>query len=571
MRRTSRVPEDQAGHPCLATTSDRCEPDGVDSLTGARDARAQQDWQACFDALEDAGQQHLEAVEADRLDLLADAAWWLGRLDRCVDARERAYLLYDELRDDRRAGQCAVWLYEHHCFRASPAIAGGWLRRARRALEADEDCAEFGALLLREAEAAHGGGDLKVAAGLAQRGVDLGRRLRCADLEAEALQTLGRVLIDWGRPAEGLALLDDAMLFVLDGHLSPYSTGKVYCSLISACEQLSDLARAAEWTAATARWAERNPFAVFPGLCRVHHANTLQWRGQWAEAEREATRACHELADINLPNAAAAWAEIGDIRRRLGDVDAAEDAFLHADRLCAQPRAGFALLRLAQGRADIATTIITNALETSGWNRLARAKLLSARSQIAIAAGDPTAAAAAVGELEKIADDFGSAGLQAAAISARGRVQLAERDPAACATLRLAVARWTELGVPYEIATARTLLGQACRDVGDEAGAASAFDSARQLFDDLGVRLDAREISTAHNPVLLPAGLTSREAEVLRLVAAGHTNKEVAAALFLSDKTIARHLSNIFTKVNVSTRAAATAFAFEHNMMLRGT
>ena len=216
------------------------------------------------------------AVEAERLDLLADAAWWLGRLDDCIDARERAYVLYDELGDDRRAGQCAVWLYEHHCFRASPSIAGGWLRRARRALDADEDCAEFGALLLREAEIAHGSGDLEVAAALAERGVGLGRRLRSADLEAEALQTLGRVLIDQGRPAEGLALLDEAMLFVLDGRLSPYSTGKVYCSLISACEQLSDLARAAEWTAATARWAERHPFAVFPGLCRVHHATTLQ-------------------------------------------------------------------------------------------------------------------------------------------------------------------------------------------------------------------------------------------------------------------------------------------------------
>lgn len=544
----------------------------MDWLTGARDARARQDWQACFDALVGAGGQSSDpGVEAERLELLADAAWWLGRLDDCVDARERAYALYDELSDDRRAGQCAVWLYEHHCFRASPTIAGAWLRRARRALEADEDCAEFGALLLREAEVAHGGGDLEVAAGLAERGVGLGRRLRCADLEAEALQTLGRVVIDCGRPAEGLALLDEAMLLVLDGHLSPYSAGKVYCSLISACEQLSDLARAAEWIAATARWAERHPFAVFPGLCRVHHATALLWRGQWAEAEREAARACDELADINLPNAAAAWAEIGDIRRRLGDLGAAEAAFVHADRLCSQPRAGLALLRLAQGRPDDATSIITEALENAGWNRLARAKLLPARAHIAIAAGDSRTATAAVDELDEIADDFSSAGLQAAAISARGRVQLAERDPAASATLRTAIARWTELGVPYEIATARTLLGQACRDVGDTMGAASAFDAARRLFDDLGVHLDARETRTLRNPSSLPAGLTSREAEVLRLVAAGHTNKEVAAALFLSDKTIARHLSNIFTKAGVSTRTAATAFAFEHDMIHRGT
>ncbi len=538
----------------------------MDPLTEARDAWSRQDWLGCADALVAVGQQSGD-LEAERMDLLADAAWWLGRLDECVDARERAYVLYDELRDDRRAGQCAVWMYEHHCFRASPAIAGGWLRRARRALADDEDCAPFGALLLREAEVAHGQGDLEVAVGLAERGVGLGRRLRSADLEAEALQTLGRVLIDQGRPADGLALLDEAMLFVFDGRLSPYSTGKVYCSLISACEQLGDLRRAAEWTAATIRWAQRHPFAVFPGLCRVHHATSLQWRGLWAEAEAEATRACDELAGINLPNAAAGWAEIGDIRRRLGDLDGAEAAFLEADRLCGQPRAGLALLRLAQGRLDVATAVITEALEGAGSNRLARAKVLPARVQIAVAVGDLSAAAAAADELETVADAFTSAGLQAAALTTRGRLQLVQRDPAACATLRLAVARWTDLSVPYEIATARTLLGQSCRDSGDEPGAASAFAAARQLFDGLGVGLDARTLA---DPVL-PAGLTAREAEVLRLVAAGHTNKAIAAQLFLSDKTVARHLSNIFTKVDVATRAAATAFAFEHGMIRRGS
>lgn len=541
-------------------------------LSEARDARARQEWQACLDALADpAASGQAAVVEAERLDLQAESAWWLGRLDDCIDARERAYALYDELRDQPRAGQCALWLYEHHCFRASPAIAGGWLRRARRALDKDEDCVEFGALLLREAEVAHGGGDLVAAAELAERGATLGRQLRSADLEAEALQALGRVLIDDGRPSEGLALLDEAMLFVFDGRLSPYSTGKVYCSLISACEQLSDLRRAAEWTAATARWAQRNPFAVFPGLCRVHHASALQWQGQWAEAEAQATRACDELAGINVPNAAAGWAEIGDIRRRLGDLDGAETAFGRADRLCGQPRAGLALLRLAQGRADIATAIISEALEGAGWNRLARAKLLPARAQIAIATGDLSGAAQSAEELETIAEAFNSVGLQAAALSTRGRVQLSNRDPAACATLRSAASRWNDLGVPYETATARTMLGQACRDSGDEPGASAAFDAARQLFDDLGVGVDARNSRVPVNASPLPAGLTAREAEVLLLVAAGHTNKEVASALFLSDKTIARHLSNIFTKVDVSTRAAATAFAFEHGMMNRSS
>lgn len=540
----------------------------MDLLHEARDAWSRHDWQGCFDALAELGSDD-PATEAERLVLLADAAWWLGRLDECIDARERAYLLYDELGEDRSAGQAAVWLYEHHCFRASPSIAGGWLRRARRSLDSDRECSEFGALVLREAEMAHGSGELAAAATLCEDGIELGRRLRCVDLEAEALQSLGRVRIDQGRRSEGLGLLDEAMLFVLDGRLSPYSTGKVYCSLISACEQLSDHGRAAEWTAATARWAERHPFAVFPGLCRVHHATALQWRGDWAAAEREAARACEELSGINLPNAAAAWAEIGDIRRRLGDLPGAGVAFASADRLCAQPRPGLALLRLAEGNLDAATSVITDALEGAGWSRLARAKVLPARAQIAIAVGDIATATAAVDELEIIAEDYDSAGLRAAASVARGRVQLATGSEDACVTLRSAVARWSELGVPYETATARVLLGQACRTTADEAGAVAAFDGARLLFDELGVRLEAQDFDARSGATSLPAGLTDREAEVLRLVAAGHTNKEVAASLYLSDKTIARHLSNIFTKIGVSTRSAATAFAFEQGVIRR--
>ncbi|MBV8951311.1 MAG: LuxR family transcriptional regulator, partial [Actinobacteria bacterium] len=312
-----------------------------------------------------------------------------------------------------------------------------------------------------------------------------------------------------------------------------------------------------------------HPFAVFPGICRVHHAAALQLRGRWAEAEREATRACAELTGLHRPNAAAAWAEIGDIRRRLGDLSGAVDAFAQADDLCPQPRPGFALLQLAEGDLDRASAVIGDALESAGWNRLARAKVLPAFAQIAIAAADLATAGGAVDELEAIAEAFDSGGLRAAAASARGRLELATGHPNACGTLRNAVTRWTELGVPYEIATARMLLGEACHSHGDEAASAEAFNAARQLFDELGVRVDASR--PARRPMAeLPRGLTEREAEVLRLVAAGHTNKEVAATLFLSDKTVARHLSNIFTKIGVSTRAAATAFAFEGGLMNRG-
>jgi ATP/maltotriose-dependent transcriptional regulator MalT len=462
-----------------------------------------------------------------------------------------------------------VWLYEHHCFKARPAAAGAWLRRARRALADDPDCAEHGALLLREAEALHGSGELERAAELARGVVDLGRTLRSADVEAQALQTLGRVLIDQGRAAEGLAHLDEAMLFAVEGRLGPYAAGKVYCSLISACEELGDLRRSAEWTEATSRWAQRHPFAVFPGLCRVHRASALQWRGAWTDAQREATLACEELAEINVPNAAAGFVEIGEIRRRLGDLDGAEDAFRRAEELCGHQGAGLALLRLAQHRMDTASAIIGRALEAETWNRLSRARLLAASAQIAIAAGDTAAASTAVDELEVIAADYDSPILLASAATCRGRIQVAERNPGACGTLRVALTRWQELDVPYEVATARMLLGLACRDADDNESALASFAAAESMFDQLGATLDVRFVRNLTSRRQLPGGLTEREAEVLRLVAAGRTNRDIAAELYVSQKTIARHLSNIFTKVGVSSRVAAAAYAFENNIVER--
>jgi len=536
-----------------------------DAITAASDAHRRHDWSAAWEAAVSARAVEGQA-EADRLDIAADAAWWLGRLDDCIHARERAYVLYDEAGNHRRAGLCAIWLYEHYCFRAQPSIAGGWLRRARQLLGDDTESIECGALLLREAEQSHGVGDLDRASTLAEHALELSRKLRSPDLEAQALQTLGRIRIDQGEPTRGLELLDAAMLFALEDRVGPYATGKIYCSLISACEELGDMARAAEWVDATARWSQRHPLAVFPGLCRVHHATALAWRGAWTEAEREAARACQELAGLNRPNAAAAWEEIGDIRRRLGDLDGAEAAFSRAEELCGQPRAGLALLRLAQDRIAAAAAIMARALDGENWNRLARARLLAAYVQIAIAAHDLDTAAAALDELDTIAHNYRSPILAAHAATARGRLQLATGDPAAAGTLGTAVKQWIDLGVPYETATAWMLLGQAHRAAGDHTSQARAFATAAAIFDQLGALLDARHLKRLTGEQALPGGLTRREAEVLGLIATGKTNREIAAALHLSEKTVSRHLTNIFTKISVNTRAAATAFAYEHGL-----
>jgi ATP/maltotriose-dependent transcriptional regulator MalT len=360
------------------------------------------------------------------------------------------------------------------------------------------------------------------------------------------------------------------MLLAVEGRLGPYSTGKVYCSLISACEELGDLRRAAEWTEATTQWARQHPFAIFPGICRVHRASILDHRGELASAEREAAQACEELLATHLPNAVAAFREVGDIRRRLGDFDAAEEAFRRAEQLSGSTCGGVALLRLAQGRIADAQRIINGCLTEQPPHRAARARLLLAAIQVAVAADDLTTAAECVGELESIAQTYDGTMLAAMALTARGRLELARHEPAAAAAaLRSAVALWQQLDVPYEVATAKTALAQALRDSGDEAGADELFVAAREMFDQIGARADLMLPRQGRASEPRPGGLTVREVEVLQLLAEGQSNKEIAGVLQLSTKTVSRHLSNIFTKIGVSSRAAATAFAYEHELVGR--
>jgi ATP/maltotriose-dependent transcriptional regulator MalT len=536
----------------------------------ARAALARHDWPAVYAMLTAA--EGPERDDTAALETLADAAWWLSKLDECIATRERAYSRFDAEGDARGAARTAIHLYSDHTFKGRSAVAGGWLQRARRLLDGLPECVEQGLLLINEAEVANSAGELELALEKAERAVEIGRRLHDRDLEADGLQCSGRLLIALGRPADGLALFDEAMLSAVEGRLGPFATGKVYCSLISACDELGDFQRAAEWTEVGGQWAENHPFAVFPGLCRVHRAEVLSLKGDWAEAEEEARRAYTELCDVNVFNAGSAFYEIGEIRRRLGDFDAAEEAYRRADELGRSPQPGCAFLRLAQGRVEAATSSISTALAGVTWDRLARAKLLPAQVEIAAAAGDLAAAGAAATELDEIAEEYATPWLRAVADLARGRLDLITGKPeAASGALRRALHHWQTLDIPYEVASTRVLLGSACRSVGDEEAAAGSFDAAAAIFERLGADADAdRARELREGKTQFPDGLTAREAEVLCLVSSGQTNKQVAGELFLSDKTVARHLSNIFCKIGVSTRAGATAYAFEHNLVSRG-
>ncbi len=535
-------------------------------LDDARAALALGDWAAAL-ALAEELSGETPTVEAERLDVVAEATWWLGRIDECIAAREQAYAGFVSAGELRRAGACAVRLSSHHRLKMHAAVGGGWLQRARRALEGDHDCVEYGFLALADASQIHRTGDLTTAIEKADGVLALARRLESTDLEADALNSLAWLHIDSGRRDEGLSLFDEAMLYVTEGRVGPYLTGKVYCSLITACVELGDLRRAAEWTEVTLRWSEAHPRTMWPGLCRVHRATLLQLGGDYQAAEAEARQACRELDGLNVANVAAGYLEIGEVRRLLGDLDGAEDAFTTAQTLCGEQAAGLALIRLAQGKLDAAQELIRRAVEAQEWNRLGRGKLMPAQVQIALAAGDLDSAEAAAAELEETAVTFHSPALEAAGLSARGRVLHAQGDDrAACRTLQAAIGQWERLGVPYEAAAVRVVLGRARQANGDEDGARQALAEAAEIFDRLGASLDSRLARDLTTEPKAPAGLTPREVEVLRLVASGETNRAIAEHLFVSERTVARHLSNIFAKIGAGSRTAATAFAFENGI-----
>jgi len=514
-------------------------------------------------------------LDVDELELAATTAYLAGRVPDALRALQRAQQEHARRGDHRRAARAAFWLGFLLLGRGELAQGSGWLGRAGRLLEREPpDCPERGYLLVPEAVALLKAGDHAAAQATAARAAGIGRRAGEADLVALALFFQGAAAAEGGEVAEGLALLDEAMVAVVAGELSPQVTGLVYCGVIDVCQELAELRRAREWTGALAAWCDSRPEMVtFTGQCLVHRAEILRLGGAFAEAVEAARRAADRLAEADdEPAIGAASYQRAEVHRLLGEVEAAEDAYRLAGRWGQEPQPGLALLRLAQGRTGAAEAAIRRVLGETG-DRLARARLLPAAVEILLATGDPTEATEAAGELAGIAADYDTPALRAAADQARGAVLLATGDAgAAVALLRGAWRAWRELGVPYEAARARVLVGLACRALGDEDAAAMELDAARTVLAGLGAapdleRLDRLAGRTGAGGAAGAGGLTGRELEVLRLVAAGKTNHAIATTLRLADKTVHRHVSNIFAKLGVSSRAAATAYAYEHQLL----
>jgi DNA-binding CsgD family transcriptional regulator len=532
----------------------------VGELERGRDAYDGEAWAAAYEALSAADRSG--PLAARDLELLANAAYMIGRDGDYLGALERAHRAHLDAGEPLAALRCAFWI--GFCLartRGETARASGWIARARRLLDAQgRDCVERGYLLLAEVSEPEVAAE---AAAIAQRFGD-------PDLFALAARDQGHILIKGGRFEEGLRLLDEAMVAVTAGEVSPVVSGVVYCSVILACQDAHEVSRAREWTVALTRWCERQPDLVaFTGRCLVDRAGIMQLRGAWADALTEARRAGERsLRAENPAPAGEAFYRQGEIHRLRGELTAAEEAYRAASGHGWEPQPGLALLRLAQGRTDAAAAAIRRgAAETS--EPVTRARLLPACVEIMLAVGEAEAAQDACRELESIAARREGGTLPAMAAHARGLVDLEAGDArAALGSLRRAGELWAQLDAPYEAARIRELVGLACRALGDEDTAALELDAARAAFARLGAAPDAARIdSLTHRLPPRTGRLTERELEVLRHLVAGETNKAIAAELILSERTVDRHVSNIFVKLGVSSRVAATAYAYEHRLV----
>lgn len=509
----------------------------------------------------------LDPEDLERLALVSDFAGDRAEGDRAFERAHHEWLRRGEY---ARAARAAFWLGMHLAQQGEGARAGGWFARAGRLLEEhDLDTVEHGYLHLPGAIRSLNTGDIPQAGTAFEHAARIAERFDEPDLRALARMGLGQCGIARGDVTGGMALLDEVMVAVMAGETSPIPSGIVYCAVIVSCQAVFDLRRAQEWTDALDRWSRPQQGLVpFRGQCLVHRSELLQLHGDWPEAVSEARRA-EALLSAPRPHAALGMAlcQLGELHRLRGDLPAAEAAYRAASRHGREPQPGFALLRLAQGRADAAYGALRRALEQARHDA-DRWKLLAAYAEVALAAGQLPAAEEAAGELAQVAVRLDTPLLRAVAAHAQGAVRLGAGDAtAACEPLRSAVRLWQELEAPYELARSRALLAKACAALGDPDTAELELEAAADTFRRLGAEPDLRRLDRPARTA--PGGLTERESEVLTLAAAGKTNREIAAELVLSEHTVRRHLQNVFGKLGVSSRAAATAYAYEHDLIPR--
>ena len=506
-------------------------------------------------------------ADAEDLERLAVAAYLIGA-DDWVARSEDACRAYQDAAEHPRAARAAFWLAFGLLSAGQVALGGGWLGRADEILElVDGPCAERGLLLLPEGIACC---DARPDHALAifTEAASIGRRHEDHDLLAIALMGQGHACVVAGAIDDALGALDEAMLVVAADGVSPLAEGVVLCGVIDACQRALELGRAAEWTALLSRWCDdQSDLVPFRGQCLVHRSEVMQLQGSWADALDEARRARAQVEGTPLAGEAA-YRE-GELHRLMGSVAQAEACYRAAAEAGRDPQPGLSLLRLACGDVGAAVKAIRRVSAEPGPCGT-RVRVLAAAVDVHLGAGDVVAATEAADALRDVAATLDVPFVRATSLHADGRVSVTRGDlPAAFDSLRRAWRLWGDLATPYEAAKTRAALGQACRAAGDDEAADMEFDAARLAFSSLGAGPDLATVEGALQPSTraAPAGLSSREVEVLRLVAAGHTNREIAATLIVSEHTVARHVQNMFTKLGVNTRTAAAAVAHRHGLV----
>ncbi|HEX6759971.1 MAG TPA: LuxR C-terminal-related transcriptional regulator [Propionibacteriaceae bacterium] len=545
----------------------RVELPASDIQERGRECYQRRRWVDAFDALSQADQ--IEPLAAADLWLLAWSAHLSGRDEEFARAMSRAYRAYLDAGEPLAAARCAGWLGTILNLGGQAGPGAGWLSRAQRLVEREGvDCPERGFLLLTAAFEHADAGELDAMLADATQAFEIAERFGDANIAAIALILQGRARLARGEIKAGLAMLDEAMVSVTNDELLPALTGLAYCNVIECCREVYDLRRSQQWTAALSRWCDDQPDLVpYTGQCLVHRSEILQLRGDWPRALGEASRACVQLA--GRPAIGNAYYQLAEIHRLRGEFTEAEEAYRRTADFGREPQPGLALLRLAEGRLNVATAAITRVLNEAS-DRLSRCQVLPAYVEIMLAAHEVGAARSAADELFMIAQALDAPLLRACAAQALGAVSLAEGDPSgALSPLRRALSIFGNLDAAYESARVRVLVGQACRALDDGDSAEIEFDTACQVLQHLDAKPDVERLQQLINSSALgyPKGLTAREVQVLNLVARGQTNREISSILMISEHTVARHLQNIFSKLGVPSRTAATAFALEHSLI----
>jgi ATP/maltotriose-dependent transcriptional regulator MalT len=537
-----------------------------DLARAAYDRRAWSEVVQRLEAAETAGD--LEPGDAERLGI---AHQMLGRPDLAIGAWERGHKHAVAAGATIAAARFALLIALTFGERGEVAQAGGWHARAGRLLEqVDGDCVERGYFLVPIGLQAMAEGDPTRALGLFEEIAAIAERI--GDAEGSAMSCLGRgqALLAMGEVERGLTLLDQAMVAVTLGEVSPVNVGRIYCASIESLQAVYDVGRAQEWTGALHAWCESQPDAVpFRGRCLVFRAELLQLHGQWPAAAEEIDRARDWLLrPPPEPAAGEAYYQQAELHRVRGELREAEADYREAATWGRRPDPGRALLLMMQGDPRAAAASIRRAVDEA--DEVERIRLLDPYVEIMLAAGDRAAARRGVEQLRELIGRLRPTPLlEAVAARAEGAVLLAEGDPSASlAALRRSSDRWRTLDAPYEEARLRVTIAVACRALGDADTAAFELAAAREVFDRLGAVPDRDRVDAlAGARPVLPGGLSPREVEVLGLVAHGRSNRQIAAELGISERTIDRHVSNIYAKLDVSSRAAATAYAYEHHLV----